>query len=164
LQPAGEEIDQRRFVQLALLALKLLSACARPVVHAGSSRAGSRSTIGFALRLVALLELPTQLGVPPPTVLIEVGNGASAGLILNYMRRAEEAIESALTAMGLNPHYPEWYVMQLGPIYYDARRYKDAIEIIESLRNFETIWTDFYLAARGLDHTGERSLQGSELC
>jgi hypothetical protein len=33
------------------------------------------------------------------------------------------------------------------PIYYDARRYEDAIVAIESLRNFETILTDFYLAA-----------------
>ena len=34
---------------------------------------------------------------------------------LNYAGRTEEAIEWALKAMRLNPHYPEWYVMQLGP-------------------------------------------------
>ena len=58
-----------------------------------------------------------------------------------------------------------WYVMQLGSIYYDARRYKDAIETIESLRNFETIWTDFYLAAShaqiGHEMEARRALQGA---
>jgi adenylate cyclase len=85
--------------------------------------------------------------------------------ILNYAGRTEEAIEWVLKAMRLNPHYPEWYVMQLGPIYYDARRYKDAIETIESLRNFETIWTDFYLAAShaqlGHEMEARRALQGA---
>jgi adenylate cyclase len=91
----------------------------------------------------ALSELLRALELNPgdPDVMTD------AGLILNYMGRTEEAIAWALKAMRLNPHYPEWYVMQLGPIYYDGRRYKDAIETIESLRNFETIWTDFYLAA-----------------
>jgi adenylate cyclase len=66
---------------------------------------------------------------------------------LNYSGRTEEAIEWAARAMRLNPHYPEWYVMQLGLIYYDARRYDDAIATIESLSNSETILTDLYLAA-----------------
>jgi adenylate cyclase len=87
------------------------------------------------------------------------------GWFLCYMGRPEEAIEWALRAIRLNPHYPEWYVMQLGPIYYDARRYKDAIETIESLRDFETIWTDFYLAAShaqmGHEKEAHRALQGA---
>ena len=41
---------------------------------------------------------------------------------LSYAGRATEAIEWALKAMRLNPHEPEWYVMQLGQIYYDARQ------------------------------------------
>ena len=84
---------------------------------------------------------------------------------LNYIGRTEEAIEWALKAMRINPHHPEWYIMQLGPIYYDAHRYQDAIETIESLRNFETIWTDFYLAASHaqLGHQTEarQALQGA---
>jgi len=83
----------------------------------------------------------------------------------NYIGRTEEAIEWALKAMRINPHHPEWYIMQLGPIYYDAHRYQDAIETIESLRNFETIWTDFYLAASHaqLGHQTEarQALQGA---
>jgi adenylate cyclase len=66
---------------------------------------------------------------------------------LSTAGRAEEAIEWALKAMRLNPHFPEWYVMQLGSIYYDARRYEDAITTLESLRDLETILTDLYLAA-----------------
>ena len=84
---------------------------------------------------------------------------------LNYIGRTEEAIEWALKAMRINPHHPEWYIMQLGPIYYDAHRYQDAIETIESLRNFETIWTDLYLAASHaqLGHQTEarQALQGA---
>jgi adenylate cyclase len=68
-------------------------------------------------------------------------------LFLSYTGRAKEAIEWALKAMRLNPHYPSWYVMQLGEIYYDARRYEDAIVTLESLRDLETILIDLYLAA-----------------
>jgi adenylate cyclase len=66
---------------------------------------------------------------------------------LSYAGRAEEALEWALKAMRLNPHYPAWYVLQLGPIYYDARRYADAIATLEGLGDSETIWSNLYLAA-----------------
>ena len=69
------------------------------------------------------------------------------GTFLNYAGRTEEAIEWALKAMRLNPHYPTWYVLQLGPIYYDARRYMDAIATLGDLRDSETIWSNLYLAA-----------------
>src|SRR5262249_27656876 len=108
----------------------------------------------------ALLELKKALELNPgdPDIMTDYA------WTLNYMARTQEAIEWALKAMRLNPNYPEWYVMQLGPIYYDARRYEDAIATIESLRNFETIWTDLYLAASHaqLGHNAEarQALQG----
>jgi adenylate cyclase len=76
---------------------------------------------------------------------------------LSYAGRAKEAIEWALKAMRLNPHYPSWYVMQLGPIYYDARRYGDAIVTLDGLRDLETIFIDLYLAASyaQLGHEGK---------
>jgi adenylate cyclase len=109
----------------------------------------------------ALLELQRALELNPGDADVM----ADYGFFLSYMGRTEEAIEWALKAMRLNPHFPEWYLMQLGPIYYDARRYKDAIEAIESLRTVETIWTDFYLAASqgqiGNEIEARRALQGA---
>jgi adenylate cyclase len=108
----------------------------------------------------ALLELKRALELNPgdPDVMTDYA------WTLNYMARTQEAIEWALKAMRLNPNYPEWYVMQLGPIYYDARRYQDAIATIEGLRNFETIWTDLYLAAShallGHDTEARQALHG----
>jgi adenylate cyclase len=66
---------------------------------------------------------------------------------LNHAGRTEEAIEWALRAMRLNPHHPTWYVLQLGPIYYDGRRYADAVATLEGLGDSETIWSNLYLAA-----------------
>jgi len=76
---------------------------------------------------------------------------------LSYAGRATEAIEWALKAMRLNPHKPEWYVMQLGQIYYDARQYEKAIATLESLRETDTILIQLYLAAShaALGHVDE---------
>jgi adenylate cyclase len=87
------------------------------------------------------------------------------GLCLSYAGRAEEAIEWALKAMRLNPHSPDWYVMQLGSIYYDARRYEDAIATLERLRDVETIFTDLYLAAShaklGHDSEAQKAIESA---
>jgi adenylate cyclase len=60
-------------------------------------------------------------------------------------------------AMRLNPHYPDYWVMQLGPIYFDARRYEDAISTLEKLHSNDTIAVQLYLAAShaALEHTDE---------
>jgi hypothetical protein len=49
--------------------------------------------------------------------------------------------------MRLNPHYPEYYGAQLGVIYFDARRYADAVRTLESLRTLDTPLWCAYLAA-----------------
>lgn len=41
--------------------------------------------------------------------------------------KCQEAIDSYLKAMRLNPYYPAWYVWKLGSAYYDARLYEDAL-------------------------------------
>lgn len=69
------------------------------------------------------------------------------GFYLSYAGRAAEGIEAAHKAMRLNPHYPEWYVAQLGQIYFDARRYAEAVTALESLRSLDTINVRLYLAA-----------------
>ena len=69
------------------------------------------------------------------------------GMCLSYAGRAEEGIEMVRKAMRLNPHYPEYWVMQFGPIYFDARQYEEAIATLESLRSLDTIGVQLYLAA-----------------
>lgn len=80
-----------------------------------------------------------------------------AGFYLSYAGNAEEGLEMARKAMRLNPHYPEYYTAQLVQIYFDGRRYEDAIAACESLRRFETTVVRLYLAAShaALGHTGD---------
>ena len=50
-------------------------------------------------------------------------------------------------AMRLNPHYPEYWTFQLGPIFFDAHQYPEAITTLESLRLLDIIGVHLYLAA-----------------
>jgi adenylate cyclase len=68
-------------------------------------------------------------------------------LCLSYAGRAAQGMEMAHKAMRLNPHYPEFYVMQLGQISFDARQYGKAIAALEGLRSLETVLDRLYLAA-----------------
>jgi adenylate cyclase len=68
-------------------------------------------------------------------------------LCLSYAGRAAHGVEMALKAMRLNPHYPEFYAMQLGQICFDARRYDQAIAALEGLRSLDTALGRLYLAA-----------------
>ena len=61
------------------------------------------------------------------------------GQCLSFAGRATEGVEVVHKAMRLNPHYPDYWVMQLGPIYFDARRYEDAISTLEKLQSKDTI-------------------------
>jgi adenylate cyclase len=69
------------------------------------------------------------------------------GLCLSYAGRAEEGLESAHKAMRINAHSPQWFLMQLGQIYFDARQYEQAVTTLENLRSLEMTLTRLYLAA-----------------
>ena len=69
------------------------------------------------------------------------------GQCLSYAGRANEGIDMVRKAMRLNPHYPEYWVMQFGPILFDARWYGEAVTVLESLRMLDTIGVQLYLAA-----------------
>ena len=79
------------------------------------------------------------------------------GQCLSFAGRATEGVEVVHKAMRLNPHYPDYWVMQLGPIYFDARRYEDAISTLEKLHSKDTIGVQLYLAAShaALGHTDQ---------
>lgn len=72
---------------------------------------------------------------------------ADLGLYLSYAGRAEEGRMHQLRAMRLNPHYPEYYLWQLGMINHDARRYEEAVTTLQRLRSIEPVLSLLYLAA-----------------
>ncbi len=76
------------------------------------------------------------------------------GWCLSYAGRSRDGLEMVRKAMRLNPHYPEYWVLQLGQIQFDARQYEEAIATLESLRLLDTIAARLYLAAShaALDH------------
>ena len=79
------------------------------------------------------------------------------GLCLSYAGEAKEGVRLAQKAMRLNPHYPEFYTMQIGQIYFDARLYELAVAALESLRGEDTVLACLYLAAShaALNHTDD---------
>ena len=79
------------------------------------------------------------------------------GMFSSYAGKVAEGLELARKAMRLNPHFPQWYVAQLGQIYFDARQYEEAITTLKSLRSLDTILSNLYLAASQahLGHLGD---------
>ncbi|MET1027988.1 MAG: adenylate/guanylate cyclase domain-containing protein [Dongiaceae bacterium] len=69
------------------------------------------------------------------------------GWCLNYSGQAKEGLELARKAVRLNPHCPEWYIAQLGQIYFDARQYAEAIATLAGLRDLDTVPIRLTLAA-----------------
>ena len=74
-------------------------------------------------------------------VLIDMANFCA------YAGKAEEGLSHALKALKLNPHCPEYYLDQLGQVYFDARQYENAIRTIEGIRVLSTPSMLVYLAA-----------------
>jgi TolB-like protein/DNA-binding SARP family transcriptional activator/Tfp pilus assembly protein PilF len=72
---------------------------------------------------------------------------ADAGFYFTYAGKAEEGAELIYQAMRINPHYPEYYLVQLGQVLFDAHNYDEAIATFARLRNVETPISCLYLAA-----------------
>jgi TolB-like protein/Flp pilus assembly protein TadD len=72
---------------------------------------------------------------------------ADAGFYFTYAGKAEEGVELIYQAMRINPHYPEYYLVQLGQVLFDAHKYEEAIATFARLRNVETLISCLYLAA-----------------
>jgi adenylate cyclase len=69
------------------------------------------------------------------------------GWCLSCVGRSAEGIEVVHKAMRLNPHYPEYWLLLLGPVYFDARKYEDAIATFAGLQKIDTMGVHLYLAA-----------------
>lgn len=68
------------------------------------------------------------------------------GYYLSYMGRPQQGLEVASRSMRLNPYYPDWYPCELGKIYFDCRRYAEAVAACERVRRPEAL-TLLYMAA-----------------
>ncbi|TIW21761.1 MAG: tetratricopeptide repeat protein, partial [Mesorhizobium sp.] len=79
------------------------------------------------------------------------------GYFLSCAGKSAEGLETAKKAVRLNPHHPEWYTMLLGQIWFDQRRYDEAIAAVASLRTIDTVFCNLYVAAShaALGHTAE---------
>src|SRR5713101_3410185 len=51
--------------------------------------------------------------------------------VLNIAGRPEDALQSMEQAMRLNPHYPFWYLVELGVAYHSTGRYAEAIAVLQ---------------------------------
>lgn len=91
---------------------------------------------------LGLVELEKAVELNPNDADILVDHG----YYLSYLGRAKEGLAIALKAMRLNPHYPEWYVVNLIQIYYDAGEYENAIAAFARLHT-ETALALVYLSA-----------------
>lgn len=54
---------------------------------------------------------------------------------LGHSSRNEEAVQLFERAMRLNPYFPDQYLWDLGGVYYNLRRYEDAISTISRMHN-----------------------------
>ena len=70
----------------------------------------------------------------------------SWGRRLAYLGRAEEGVALIKKAMRLNPYHPLWYLMFFGTANYAARRYEEAIAVLERMTT-PTPESRLYLAA-----------------
>lgn len=78
-------------------------------------------------------------------------NDADVMFDLGYYKcfygQAEQGLELALKAQRLNPHHPVWYTMEMIQIYFDARRYKEAIATYGRIQNKGAASCALYCAA-----------------
>ncbi|MGV8989737.1 MAG: adenylate/guanylate cyclase domain-containing protein [Cypionkella sp.] len=128
--------------------LRLAQNAADRAIWADESEAWSH----WALAGCALLELKHDQMIDRMLRAIELNPSdadvlTDMGIFCAYAGRAEEGVAFALKGMRINPHHPEYYADQLGQIYFDARKYGDAIRTFESIRSLKTPSILVYLAA-----------------
>jgi adenylate cyclase len=118
----------------------------------GVEQEDEESWVHWVLGASYIYELRHDLGLAELRRAIELNPNdadvlADVGYFYSYAGQAEEGLEFAYQAMRLNPHYPEYYLLQLGQILFDASRYEEAIEKFKQARNVETVLSCLYLAA-----------------
>ena len=82
---------------------------------------------------------------------------ADAGYYFSYCGNSKKGLEYAQKAMRLNPHFPEYYLLQMGQIFFDAHQYENAIKMYRKSHRTHTTLANLYLAAShaALGHSHE---------
>ena len=68
-------------------------------------------------------------------------------LYSSYAGKAEQGVALAEQSIRLNPHHPDYYLIQFGQVLFDAGRYEEAISTISRSREADTMLSWLYLAA-----------------
>ena len=92
-------------------------------------------------RSIAAFERALELNPNDPDVLVDFGYA------LSYAGEPARGLEISLKGLRLNPYHPDWYLANLGQVYYDAGRYEEAIATLERVPDIDTVYIRMYLAA-----------------
>src|SRR5262249_23853279 len=109
-------------------------ALAQQAIALDDALAGAHGLLGFVYREEIQYE---QAIVEMERAIALDRNGADSyprlDNILNVAGRPEEAIGLVEKALRLNPHYPAWYLLDLGHAYRMTGRYTEAIATLKNL-------------------------------
>ena len=72
---------------------------------------------------------------------------ADFGTCLTTAGRNQEAVEILRKAMQINPHYPDWWLMIVAQIYFDARLYEETVKALARVQELNISGSCLYLAA-----------------
>ena len=86
--------------------------------------------------------------------------------VLAFSGETQEAVDEMDLAIRLNPHYPSWYTLIIGQVYYMAGRHQEAIYLLEDVLDGGTDLTEARLilaanyAAAGRDEDARSQIAG----
>lgn len=92
-------------------------------------------------RGIASLQKAHQMNPNDADILFDLGYYKS------YFGLHDDSVEHAQKALRLNPHNPIWYMMELVQIYFDSRRYNDAIAAYRRIPDNGSATVELYAAA-----------------
>jgi adenylate cyclase len=124
-----------------------LDAATASIVHDDDEAWGHWALAGYHLMQhhhdIAVAEFDRAISLNPNDADVLT----DAAWCLSYAGQAADGLELATKAIRLNPHHPEWYLSQLGAIYFDLRRYSDAVATLNGIRELNTLLIHLYRAA-----------------
>lgn len=92
-------------------------------------------------RGIAFLERAHELNPNDADILCDLGYYNS------YLGNNQTAIDLMLRAIRINPHHPVWYLLELVQVYFDAKRYEDAIATFAEIEDLDACLSALYCAA-----------------
>jgi adenylate cyclase len=65
--------------------------------------------------------------------------------VLAFSGETQEAADEIDLAIRLNPHFPDWYALIIGQVYFTVGRHQEAIVLLEDVLDRGTDLTEAYL-------------------